>query len=184
MEDLQTLHLVLERLSSLFRARLRESAAAHGLKLVQLEALIYLSMANRYSDTPSALADYLGVTKGTAGQTVAALERHGFVERQVDGEDGRVFHCGPTDAGRRVVRSAYPAAFLTELDRPNLRDAANAGVELLRAIQAVHDFRSFGQCQTCAHFQRDGARFRCGLTSERLTRTDALRICREHARPD
>lgn len=182
MDDPHTLHLVLERLSSLFRARLRESAAAHGIKLVQLEALIYLSMANRYSDTPSALADYLGVTKGTAGQTVAALERHDLVQRQVDDEDGRVFHCGPTDAGKGLVREVYPAAFLEELDGSNLRNATSAGVELLRAIQSVHDFRSFGQCQTCAHFQRDGTRFRCGLTSERLTRADSLRICREHAR--
>ena len=180
MDDPHRLHLVLERLSSLFRARLRESAARHGLKLVQLETLIYLSMANRYSDTPSALADYLGVTKGTAGQTVAALERHGLVDRRVDDEDGRVFHCGPTEQGKRVVKDVYPAAFLEELDAPNLRDASSAAVELLRAIQAVHDFRSFGQCQTCAHFKRDGTRFRCGLTTERLTRADSLRICREH----
>ena len=33
------------------------------------------SKANRYSNTPQALADYLGLTKGTVSQTLLLLDR-------------------------------------------------------------------------------------------------------------
>src|SRR5690606_7500665 len=87
------LHLLLERVSSLFRSQIREHASEHGLKLVQLEALIFFSTANRYSDTVGALTEYLGVTKGTVSQTVMALERRGLVEKVPDPNDGRIVRC-------------------------------------------------------------------------------------------
>lgn len=177
----RSLHLVLERIGSLFRSQLREAAGGHRLKLVQLEALIYLSRANRYSDTPAALADYLGVTRGTASQTVIALERRALVEKKVDANDGRVFHCAVTAAGRVIVKSAFPAGFLADMAEDNQTDAGHAAVSLLRALQAGRNFRTFGQCRSCVHFQREGSRHVCGLTGERLTRADSLRICREHA---
>ncbi len=177
----RSLHLVLERICSLFRTQLREAAGGHRLKLVQLEALIYLSRANRYSDTAGALAEYLGVTRGTASQTVIALERRALVEKKVDANDGRVFHCAVTAAGHMIVKSAHPAGFLTDMADDHQTDAGHAAVELLRALQAGRNFRTFGQCRTCVHFKREGSQHACGLTGERLTRADSLRICREHA---
>ena len=88
-----TLHLAIERISSLFREGLRNVATDRGLKLVQLEALVYLSMANRYSDTPLGVAEYLGITKGTASQTIKALVDLGLIDKVSDGSDGRVVHC-------------------------------------------------------------------------------------------
>ena len=54
-----------ERLSELLRVDARRAGAAHGLLPVQLEALHYLSICNCYSDTPMAVTEYLGQTKGT-----------------------------------------------------------------------------------------------------------------------
>ncbi len=176
----ERLHLVVERISSLFRAELRETASARGLKLVQLEALVYLAMANRYSDTSSAVAEYLAITKGTASQTLNALERRGLITRVPDAEDRRVVHCHLTDEGNAVADDAFPAPGLPSL-APDRQDAVEAAaVELLRALQAGRGFRSFGQCRTCALFERRGSRFWCGLTQERLSTPDSLRICREH----
>ena len=46
-----------------------------GLNPAQWVALRYIAQANRYSRSPSAVAEYLGTTKGTASQTLKALGR-------------------------------------------------------------------------------------------------------------
>ena len=176
----QRLHLALERMSSLFRAQLREIAVKHGLKLVQLEALLYLSRANRYSDTAGAVGEYLCITKGTASQTIMALERRGLLTKEADADDARVQRCRLTPDGQAIAREASPPAFLASRPNDVLEPAADAAVELLRHLQAANRFRTFGQCRSCAHFEIEGSRFRCGLTKERLTQSDAERLCREH----
>ena len=175
------LHQLLERISSLFQASLRQTASAHGLKLVQLEALVYLSMANRYSDTPLSLAEYLGITKGTVSQTLKALERGGYVDKVRDEEDGRVVHCHLTESGRAVVREAYPTPLLELLPSTAAGDAVPVLEDLLRSLQLTGGLRTFGICHTCRHFQPKSRGGRCGLTQEHLSRGDVNRICREHA---
>ena len=54
---------------------------AQGLNPAQWESLRFLARANRYSRTPSALAEYLRTTKGTASQTLKSLESKGYVRR-------------------------------------------------------------------------------------------------------
>ncbi len=177
------LHLLIERLSSLFRSQLREQATEHGLKLVQLEALVYLSVANRYSDTAGALTEYLGVTKGTTSQTLLALERRGLVRKLADPDDGRILHCVLTPAGQAIVEAAHPAPALTRLPDAEQAEALAAAIRLLRALQAGRGFKTFGQCRTCAHLRREGPALRCGVTGQALTQGDASRICREHEAP-
>ena len=174
------LHQLIEHTSSLFRAGLRQLAAKEGLKLVQLEALVYLSTANRYSDTAAGLTDYLGVTKGTVSQTLLALVGRELITRAQDEHDARVQHCRLTAAGRRIVQKAYPADLIEALPDDDAARYA-AGLEgLLRGLQRAAGSRSFGRCASCAHFETEPRGHRCGLTGERLTKRDALRICREH----
>ena len=60
------------------RTELRKAGADEALQPVHLQALIYLARANRYSNTPQALAEYLGLTKGTVSQTLLLLDRQGL----------------------------------------------------------------------------------------------------------
>lgn len=176
----RVLHLALERISSIFRAQMRDTANEYGLKLVQLEVLVYLSVANRYSDTSAALVEYLGVTKGTVSQTIRALERRGLLEKQVDSDDGRVLHCHLTAEGLEIAEAAHPASFLDGLAARQQKEAQVAGSTLLRALQASRGFRTFGRCRTCRHFTRERAGNKCGLTGEPLSDDDSSKICREH----
>ena len=129
------LHLVLERISSLFRAQLRDTANEHDLKLVQLEALVYLSVANRYSDTAAALGEYLGVTKGTISQTIRALEQRGLVQKAADANDGRVLHCRLTKDGARIAARAPGVEVDAVADRVHPL-AVDARIGALRDDQA------------------------------------------------
>lgn len=175
-----TLHAAIERMASLFRAGLRDVATANGLKLVQLEALTYLSMANRYSDTPVGVAEYLGITKGSVSQTLKALEDRGLLEKVPDEVDGRLVHCRLTPSAREIVKHAYPAPMLDGL--PNgLTDDAALGLErVLSALQQANAMRMFGQCRTCQLFEPRARGGRCGLTHETLSATDSTLLCREH----
>lgn len=177
------LHLLTERLSSLFRADLRKVASAYDLKLVQLEALIFLSTANRYSDTPASLTEYFGLTKGTVSQTLKVLERHRFVEKRPDAEDGRVQHCRVTKRGEAIVAEAFPAPLLADV--PTREEAALTKVleQLLRGLQRKNGLRTFGLCHGCRMFERRTSGGVCGLTHEPLTKLDTKKICREHEPP-
>ena len=177
------LHLLAERLTSLMQSNLRQAAAAHGLKLVQLEALIYLSLANRYSDTPMALTEYVGVTKGTISQTLKALERHELIVKSPDPDDGRIQRCSLTAKARAIVASAYPAGCFADLKGKTATSLADSLEEQLRALQRVNESKTFGQCNTCRFFESRKRGGRCGLTSELLTKSDVLKICREHENP-
>ena len=180
----QKLFILLERLSLLLRNDTRQRGLLHGLQPVQVEALLYLSRCNRYSNTPQAVTDYLGTTKGTVSQTLKALERKGFLAKERDSDDGRVVRLQLTTAGTAVA---------DELEVPEILTAALAGdgapaegleVDLrglLAAVQRSGRFRTFGACHSCAHFLREKGGFRCGLTREPLSTADSELICREHA---
>ena len=172
-----SLHGLLERIGNILRERARSIATREGLKLAQLDALVYLARANRYSNTTSGVVDYLGATKGTVSQTLSALERKGLIERVADDADGRVSHCRLTSEGRRIARDAFPSELLAGPERPGLEREL---VVLLCGLQHEHGGRSFGVCATCVHFTRAGRGHRCGLTGESLTLPESRLLCREH----
>src|SRR3954452_10471136 len=100
---------LVERLGNLMRTELRKSGSDESLQPVQLQALIYLSKANRYSNTPQALAEYLGLTKGTVSQTLLLLDRRGLIERFEDDIDRRGGRLGVSPARGRLLTEAQPA---------------------------------------------------------------------------
>ncbi|CAI8805892.1 MarR family winged helix-turn-helix transcriptional regulator [Methylocaldum szegediense] len=175
----------LERIANLIRTDVRRMGIARGLQPVQLEALHYLSRCNRYSNTPVAVADYLGLTKGTVSQTLGVLESSGLIEKQADRNDRRVVHLNLTDEGLRVVSDSIPPNVfrfavngLSENSRSEITASLN---RVLRELQTANNLKTFGSCKTCRHhlIQDDGTR-QCGLTKEWLTESDAEKICREH----
>lgn len=180
----ERLFTLLERLGNLTQASLRAAGQSHGLQPVPLLALSYLGKANRYSDTPAAVAEYLGLSRAATSQSLALLEERGFVERVQDSADRRVWHLALTAQGRAVVASALPPpewkALLGQRGGPAGRLEMELE-ELLRSLQRAGGSASFGVCRTCRHFLAGpGARYRCGLTGEPLAAAQTAKICREH----
>ncbi len=180
----ERLYALLERLANLLRTEERAAGLRHGVQPVHLQALRYLQSCNRYSNTPAALTEYLGLTKGTVSQTLLLLEDKGLLRKEGSTEDRRVVHLYLTDAGRAVLEEALPPELFTRAFR--MLPGGGEGLEeslmgLLRSLQAANAQRSFGACATCKHFRREGpGRFRCGLTEEPLSREDSLLLCRDH----
>lgn len=181
-----TLFELVERLSQLTRAGLRETGGEHGLQPVHVQVLFYLSQANRYSNTPQALADYLGLTRGTVSQTLILLARRKLVVRQADARDGRVVRLALSEQGAQVlsglkVAQAWRDA-VAEVTPARLGSTKLVLSQVLGRVIERGGRRSFGVCASCRHLERMGPRsYACGLTRERLASRETRQICREHA---
>jgi DNA-binding MarR family transcriptional regulator len=160
---------------------------AQGLNPAQWEALRYLSRANRYSRTPSALAEYLHTTKGTASQTLKSLEAKGYVRRVPVPEDRRAVRIDITDAGHIVLRRD-PLQCL-EVSAARLGGDLEAATRVLGHLASALERssgRDFGLCGECTYFCKnaepaaEGGPHRCGLHEEPLSAVDSTKICISH----
>lgn len=169
------------------RVEERTAGLAYGLQPVQLQVLYYLFHCNKYSNTPAAVTEYLGSTKGTVSQTLLLLESKGYLEKTVDEKDRRVVHLGLTSTGNDIVKNTLPPTlFDSSIRQMSETEVHNFKVQLnnfLRYLQRANDSSSFGICRTCNHFMTENNRFRCGLTNEPLKKIDSEKICREHTTP-
>jgi DNA-binding MarR family transcriptional regulator len=184
----QLLHFM-QCLCRLARSERRARAGGEPLLPVHLEALAYLDRANRYSNTPQALSEYLGSTKGTVSQSLLLLHKRGLIERRPDAQDGRVVRLSLSAEGRRTLVAAglgddwLNAA--ADLPPAQVETAVTVLGEILLRLQRSRGGRSFGVCRSCRMFRRGGpGLYRCGLTGEPLSETDATKICREHEAAD
>lgn len=180
----ERLHELLERLGNLLRAEAR-GGIEPGLQPVQAQALGYLLRCNRYSDSPAAVAEFLGLTKGTVSQTLAVLQLRGLVLTADDAADGRRVHLRLSAKGRRVAeRLTSPLLAEALAAVPHAGELADQLEQLLVAMQRARGGRTFGVCRTCRHFRPAAAGGGvCGLTGEPLPAEQTTRICREHELP-
>lgn len=183
----KTVHDIIERLGNLVRADVRAACHAQGVRPVQLEALSYLSQCNRYSDMPQAIAEYLGLTKGTVSQTLKVLEDKGLLCKRDDKHDKRVVHLKPTARGRRLVAQAIPsesvASGIGSLPASEQREMAEVLQRLLRTLQQANGLKTFAPCHTCRFNQQHEDGYFCELTQEPLADDDVSLLCREHQYP-
>ncbi len=183
----QTLILLdtVERLGNLLRTGLRQAGVIQGLQPIHLQALLYLNEANRYSNTPQALAEYLGLTKGTVSQSLLLLARRKLIARHADEKDGRIVRLTLTDKGKDVLKelgltNTWREA-LAEASPARLSSATKVLKEALARMQVKNGLKTFGVCSTCQHNLHIGPRsYVCGLTKEKLSSREVSKICREH----
>ena len=174
---------LVERLGNLMRTELRRAGSDEGLQPVHVQALIYLARANRYSNTPQALAEYLGLTKGTVSQTLLLLDRRGLIERFEGDIDRRVVRLRLSAAGERLLYESQPALAWQNATRnisPNrIRNAVSALREALETMQEDNEGTVFGVCSSCSWCQKLSQRiYRCGRMGDRLSGPETRKLCR------
>ncbi|HUI18688.1 MAG TPA: MarR family transcriptional regulator [Alphaproteobacteria bacterium] len=166
--------------------RLRRASHAlqfvHGLNPAQWEALRFLGRANRYSRSPSTLAEYLGTTKGTASQTLRALETKGYVERCRDCADRRGVSVELTAKGRELLLVDPMLGIeraVEALPRECGEHLAKGLAVVLGKIRGSCRQGAFGVCERCRHLVAEGVgqTTLCGLTGEPLSKEDAKLLC-------
>lgn len=175
----------LERLSNLLRTDSRRKGKEYGLQPIQVEALHYLTVCNRFSDTPMAVTEYLGQTKGTVSQTLKVLEKKGYLRKEADTHDKRVTHLKVTDSGVQLIQSIIPTQLFVNasetLSDKTQTDIDKALKQLLLAMITANQMKSFGVCHSCRHNeQKVEGNYYCKLVKTPLSKTDITLICREH----
>jgi len=177
---------LIERIGNLLRSEERVSGSDSGLQTVHVQILGYLSQCNRYSNTPAAVTEFIGSTKGTTSQSINILEKKGFINKRSDEEDGRVIHLDLSDKGERFIKNEFPPhEFKAALDGLNKNDTERLSqllTKLLIQLQRKNNSKLFGVCHTCRHFKKFGLGdiHQCGLTLEPLSVEESFLICREH----
>jgi DNA-binding MarR family transcriptional regulator len=121
-------------------------------------ALRFLSRANRFSRTPSALASYVGTTRGTASVLIDELERVGYLERKRSAEDKRSVMLSLTQKGKKVlVRDPVNVLVdaieaLDDEGKIRLRDALR---HLLDQSDVVEQKQHADVCKRCIFLRED-----------------------------
>ncbi|MDC0661391.1 MarR family winged helix-turn-helix transcriptional regulator [Marinobacter sp. SS21] len=178
---------LVERLGELLRVGARQSLNEFGLQPIQLEVLHYLSLCNRFSNTPMAVTEYLGQTKGTVSQTLKVLEKKALIEKVPDAGDKRVVHLEVTEQGRDLLAGVIPGplfnAACSNLSADQQQQIQQSLQLLLTQLLKANGMKPFGQCQSCRHNRTDDdGQFYCGLVQQPLSERDVLLICKEHER--
>jgi DNA-binding MarR family transcriptional regulator len=156
-----------------------------GLTPVHWEVLRYLRVANRYSNTPGAVTDYLGATKGTMSQTLALLEKKGLITKSGRDDDKRSVSLHLTEQAIAVLKDdqrLLSADVVTDLKPKAQRRFAQALEALVRTEALRLSASSFGVCATCIYFReavRD-ASARCMKFEADISGDEAQMICADH----
>lgn len=180
------LAVILDRLGRLLHYR----QFAAGLNPAQWEALRFIARANRFSRNPGALAEYLGTTKGTASQTLIALEDKGLIARHRGTKDRRQVLLQLTDSGYAalardpVFEIAAAAERIEGIDLAALTSGLSA---LFLELRRPSEHPTFGTCGQCVHLgsnerQADpSGPHCCRLRQGALSLDDLDKICVDYA---
>lgn len=162
-------------------ARLDAATAWDGdLNPTQRAVLDYIGQANRFSRSPSHVADYLGSTRGTVSQSFKSLVQKGYVTERRSVLDKRAISFDLTKKGQDIVMAGNR---LTDVlaDRP--ADQKDALLGLLKGVLgdvlSQNTGRPFGVCKTCSHHEPTPEGGFCKLLSEPLTSIETTQICYE-----
>jgi DNA-binding MarR family transcriptional regulator len=176
---------LIERMAALIRSEERKKCTELGLQPVHLQVLDYLSRCNRYSDTPAALTNYLGMTRGTVSQTLLLLVKKGFIKKTTDTTDRRMVHLGLEADGSAILKQARTSDLFNQaallFKEHDFIDNEEMFMKALMALQKANKSQSFGLCKTCQYFTTTLEGFTCGLTREQLSQSDSEKICQEHS---
>jgi len=161
----------------------RVSAAdewADDLNPTQKAALAYLARANRYSRSPSQVAEFLTATRGTVSQTLKALARKGLIEEGRSSGDRRWISYAITPGGLEALNGT--TVIDEALDKLELTVATELSRGLTSLVHEALDARGkrrFGVCRSCKFHQIKGAAGYCALLKVDLASEETSQICHE-----
>ena len=180
----------LERLSQVFRVRLREEARRRNLSPIQAQFLVYLLHHDVELRRVSQLAREFDLTQATVSDAVASLETKGLLRREQWPEDRRVVTLRLPPEGDGLATSlsnwADPIREHVEGFSPGERETVMRFlIELAGSLQRSGLITVARMCVTCRFFRRDvrpgeASPHHCGLLNVPLGCSDLRVDCPEH----
>ena len=159
-----------------------DAATAWGddLNPTQRAVLDYLGQANRFSRSPSHVAEYLGTTRGTVSQSFKSLVQKGYVTEHRSEIDKRAISFELTASGKRVSNANNSVTDALADCSDVEKDVLLASLkDVLAGVLRKNKGRPFGLCNTCTHHQTTPDGGYCQLLSEPLLSYETQQICFE-----
>ena len=162
-------------------ARLDASHAwSDDLNPTQIAVVEYLSQANRFSRSPSHVADYLGTTRGTVSQTLKALVRKGYASERQSRVDKRSISFDITAAGSELLLNETAVENTLKQLRSSDADQLESTLrDILNSTLQARGGKPFGMCRHCRYHQLKETGRHCSLLNVELTAEEAGQICHE-----
>ncbi|RXH22206.1 MULTISPECIES: MarR family transcriptional regulator [Bradyrhizobium] len=155
-----------------------------GLSDREWMALRFLALANRLSRTPTALAGFLGTTRGGASLITAALLDKGLVVRKPSAEDKRSITLCVTGEGKKLLERDPIHALRDQIvalegsDRSRLRDTLRRVLVGLDVAERRHHTDVCSQCMFLVASGEDGDRhFKCRLFRKSIALKETSQLC-------
>ena len=158
----------------------RGAGAGDDLTAAQWTALVFFERANAGSRTPSAFASFQATTRGTASQTIKALEAKGFLVRRRSDHDGRSVRFDVTEAGRAALGGdplGDLSAALAQLGAPTRAALHGALATLAATLARQRETPAFGTCRGCSYFHGSTGRGYCACLAADLPPEEIGRLC-------
>jgi DNA-binding MarR family transcriptional regulator len=155
----------------------------------QWMALRYFARANRFSRTPSAFAEFQATTRGTASETIKALEAGGYLIRKRSKADLRSVSLHLTRKGKRLLARDPFEILIRAIEMLDAKARAamhNALFQVLTTVAANAAHRRFGVCQDCTYLGGEIYRnstnakhslSECQLLGTQIQKKDAGLLC-------
>ncbi len=176
MEDHLHIRELINRLARLDAA----SAWAGDLNPTQRAVLGYLGRANRFSRSPSHVAEYLGTTRGTVSQSFKSLLQKGYVTEYRSAQDKRTISFELTSRGADIARQTGGLEnSISELETDQIHGLQASLSAILKGLLRQNGGRAFGVCSSCIHFKTADVGGFCTLLSEPLSTEETSLICHE-----
>ena len=151
------------------------------LNPAQRGVLTYLASANQFSRAPSNIAEYMCTTRGTASQTLKALERKGLVSPSPSIADKRSISYEVTAEGQKVIDSSTELdAVLNTIDQKEGAALVNSLEKLSRELIVQRGYKAFGICAECSYHQKTKKGLFCSLLNVDLTQDQSAKLCHEY----
>lgn len=182
-----------ERIATVLRADIRNSAGQEYLNPVQAQVLMLLS-SRPAGLRAKEIATHLKVSAPSIADTLAALERKQLVDRQSDSADARAVTVRLTDNGRSSAAAVDAGASQVTDALLRLSRAEQAGllftqVKLIRTLQIAGAIPVQRMCVSCRHFRPNahpgaGSPHHCAFVNAPIGDRDLRLDCGEHEAAD
>lgn len=180
----------LERLTTAIRALAVAGAQAHGLSVVQLQALLALASRPAQRRQVKALAEEFAVTAATMSDAVSTLERKRLVARTSVLGDARRRELTLTADGERLATAIIDwdgplVESVGTLPRVEREALLRSALDLIAGLRRAGVITIDRSCVSCRFFRRDvrddpAAPHVCGLLKQPLPAAQLHVDCPEH----
>jgi len=174
----------LERLSTLFKSSLQDTAKENSLTPLQTQFLIFIDQHSATLCSVTSLASEFSVTKATASDSLKTLVLKDYLEKVYSINDSRRFHYVLSKSAKPVVKKLNHfgismAKVLKSLENNEVNELTHLVLKMLHLF-SKQELITTRMCYSCKYYEKKQKDFYCHLLECSFSSQDLRLDCPEH----